>query len=866
MLALALALPPFIIVSILGLSSLQSARDAAVQIGTTALREAAETQLANSAADRARFYNARLEGIDQQVHAAAAYARALIQSGPPAPVLREPVWVAPNGPDLAAEAAFPVAVARARSFLPMLRELVASNPLVSLGYIALEEGGVMATDKDIIEILRGLSPFDPRTRSWYLAARQTERTVWVDTYVDANTGELVTTCATPLYDSNGVMIGVVGFDVLLTTIQQDILALDMGSSGYAFLMNQDGAVLVRPDMVAAGVAWNQPFVAENLRTSDDPQLRGAVDAMIAGRSGVTLLERSDVYLAYAPISTAGWSVGIVTPRSEVFARLNAVGAAIDANQRALQQQVLIIVVLGLIAVPLLGVLLSMMLTRPLRELQTGTQRIADGDLHYRMESGSNDEIGDLTQAFNNMAESLSTQVEELERNVRRMAMLNEVSNQFKGMLDLQTLLDAITRALCERFGFDRAVLYLLEGRTLRAASASFGPTAHDAIEAHHFLTMLNAAPISLDSDSIEADIVRGRQAVIVDKPWHRGSAIRSWQEISRGESYVQAPIIGRNDHVIGILSADYATSGRPVTARDAAQVLTFANMVGLSIENTHLYAELEQLVHQRTSELRHALDRAHEADRLKGQFLASISHELRTPLNAIIGFSTVLLDELDGPISAYQREDLTTINRNGRYLLHMINDLLDLARIDAGRLELEHKPIDLRLVIEEAVETARGLLLDHELDLRIGPIPELPPLIGDSSKIRQVLLNLVSNAIKFTDRGEVTISVRVQSTSPTGPEEVLVSVRDTGIGIPANDLARIFDEFYQSDMQATHQRRRGSGLGLTISRKLIEAHGGRIMAESVVGQGSIFSFTMPSIAQPTAEVAMPNDQTIMERS
>jgi two-component system sensor histidine kinase/response regulator len=347
------------------------------------------------------------------------------------------------------------------------------------------------------------------------------------------------------------------------------------------------------------------------------------------------------------------------------------------------------------------------------------------------------------------------------------------------------------------------------------------------------------------------------------------------------------PIFGHEEKIIGLLSADYYYSERPLTARDAAQLLTYASMVGLTIENTRLYNELERVVANRTDELRVALEHAQEADRLKGQFLAAISHELRTPLNAIIGFSTVMLDELDGPITALQREDLKTINQNGRFLLHLINELLDLARIDAGKLELQITSVDLRELIGDIAETVQGLLHNKDILLRVVLPPRLPHVRGDADKIRQVLLNLLSNAVKFTERGTITIAAQgvvlaedqigtVQGNPHIYPPHtnghggpyiirdghrylpyIAVNVRDTGIGIAPKNVSVIFEEFRQVHTGRTGKR--GSGLGLAITRKLIEAHGGKIWVESTPGQGSTFTFTLP-ISRANFEM----DRSLME--
>jgi two-component system, sensor histidine kinase and response regulator len=861
LLMLCLALPPLVFVSFLGLSALDRARDTAVQVGTSALRQQAETNLAKRAADKARLYDAQLENVRQQVEATAAYAAVMVDAGPAPATATGRVWISPDGPSRDAEREYAAAVQRARQFIPLIRSVAQRNQLVSLGYIGLEDGGVAAFDKDIVDILDQIKPFDVRQRTWYTAARDAGQTVWVDTYVDANTKRLTTTCATPLYDAQERFIGVVGFDVLLDTIRDDVLQLDMDGLGTAFLINEQGKVLVRSGMAADGLKWNEPFNGEDLSVASDPMLRSVVERMVRRQQGVERLffEGGNVYLAYAPIASAGWSVGIVVPEADIIRPAAEVDALIGKRQEELRSQVVLLLVLFLVALPLLAALLARLIAGPVKRLQLGAQRIAAGDLTHRLPAAGGDEIGDLVQSFNQMTDALAQKVAELEENVSQLAGLNQVSNHFRAILGLEELLEEVPRGVCDAFGFERSALYLLEGNTLRATSAYFGPDSDE--QRAQFLAAANAVPITLDSETVEADIVRTRQAVIVDNPWEHPRVVQAKQRVDQSESYVQVPIVGREGRIVGVLSADYYYSRRQLTARDAAQLMTYASMVGLTIENTRLYNDLERLVAQRTTELRAALERAQNADRLKGQFLAAISHELRTPLNAIIGFSTVMLDELDGPISTLQREDLRTINRNGRFLLHLINDLLDLARIEAGRLDLEPRPVDMRALIADVAETIQGLLHSKDVELRLRVPSKLPHAHADSAKVRQVLLNLLANAVKFTDRGAIAVSAQCVVIAGEGANGtanghtlvardgrrvtpyIAVTVRDTGVGIAPEDLPLIFEEFHQ--VRDVQREKRGSGLGLAISRKLIEAHGGRIWVESTPGQGSSFTFTLP---------------------
>lgn len=849
LLLLGLALPPLIIVGWLGLSSLNIARETAVVEGTNALRQQATASLRQRAADKAQFYDASLIGVQQQVETVADYALQRYNT-PVVAFSNERVWIAPR-PSEDLLRTYAAEVGYVRRVIPLLREIVANNPLVNIGYIALETGGIIAFDNEaVIDQLLTLESFDPRVRPWYVKARDAGTTVWTEPYIDANTGLLTTTCASPLYDEQNRFIGVVAFDLLLDTIQQDLLTVDVGSSGYALLINANGDVVVRPNMQANG-RWDQPYQTENLLNSTNTDLRAVAEQMVARQSGVQLIQEDgqSSYVAYAPITTASWSVALVIPANEIDAPAIATGQRLSESQSRLWNQLVVVLLMIIISIGFLGLLLSFSFTSRISVLREGVQAVAGGDLSRRLPVAGIDEIGQLVDAFNRMTDTLQSKITELEENARQLATLNAVSNELKSILSWPILLETIPKVVCERFGFDRAVLYLVDGDVLRAVSASFGPGNED--QAKQFLAVANAHPLRVDGGSVEADVVRSRKAIIVDNPWEHPRVDKIKQAASASRSYIQAPIFGRNDVVIGIISADYKLSQRPVQARDASQLLTFASMVGLTIENVQLYNDLEQQVARRTEELRVALERAQMADRRKSDFLASISHELRTPLNAIIGFSTVLLDDTEQPLTPTQREDIQSINRNGRFLLHLINELLDLARIEAGHLNLEISSINLYQITSDVCDTVQTLLRNQPVTLRNAVPVTLPDIAADGDRLRQILFNLLSNAIKFTERGTITVSARVHDeVNEDGKvgRYVAVSVSDTGIGIPLERQHEIFSEFVQ--IHGRRSRLSGTGLGLAITRKLVLAQGGRIWVDSTPGIGSTFTFTIP-VAQPS---------------
>ncbi len=258
---------------------------------------------------------------------------------------------------------------------------------------------------------------------------------------------------------------------------------------------------------------------------------------------------------------------------------------------------------------------------------------------------------------------------------------------------------------------------------------------------------------------------------------------------------------------------------------------------------------------------RQTAERLAEVDRLKSQFLANMSHELRTPLNSIIGFSRVILKGIDGPLTDLQSQDLSSINSAGNHLLGLINDILDMARIEAGKMELVLDEVDLHDTINGVMSTTVALVKEKPVRLIQDVAPALPRVRADSMRVRQVLLNLLANASKFTDSGTITLRARpVEAVGPySGRLEpfVEISVIDTGGGIAPEDMPKLFEPFSQVDASPT-RKAGGTGLGLSICRQLVDLHSGRIWAESELGQGSTFTFILP-VGQPDSAVPQPSE-------
>jgi adenylate cyclase len=264
----------------------------------------------------------------------------------------------------------------------------------------------------------------------------------------------------------------------------------------------------------------------------------------------------------------------------------------------------------------------------------------------------------------------------------------------------------------------------------------------------------------------------------------------------------------------------------------------------------HIGTQLGRVVERKRAEvmLQQAKRRAEEASKAKSDFLASMSHELRTPLNAIIGISEMLKEDAEMDGDKHLEEPLGRVLRAGKLLFQLINEVLDLAKIEAGKLELQPEEIDLRTLLDDVLETAEPLAQKHTNRLKLQAESNLGRTVVDPMRLRQILLNLLSNACKFTERGQVLLIARREG------EQVELSVRDTGIGIEAEQLPGLFQDFHQAGA-AKHRKYGGTGLGLAISRRLVRLMGGDISAQSEIGKGSVFTVTLPVHAPARAEAA-----------
>jgi signal transduction histidine kinase/DNA-binding response OmpR family regulator len=410
-----------------------------------------------------------------------------------------------------------------------------------------------------------------------------------------------------------------------------------------------------------------------------------------------------------------------------------------------------------------------------------------------------------------------------ERRALELQTASEIARDTASTLSPDLLLNRIVNMLCERFDFDHASLYLLDESSTYATIREATGEAGESMKKQKYR-------LAVGSRSVVGVVTATGEPFILNDVHHNPMYAPS-PLLPETRSEMGVPLkLGST--IIGALDL-HSKEINAFNQDDMTVLQILADQIAIAIENARAY-ELSQK----------AIEDMKEIDRVKSQFLANMSHELRTPLNSIIGFSKVILKGIDGPINSTQNEDLTAIYNSGQHLLSLINDILDLSKIEAGKMELSFSDVNISDMVNSALSTASGLVRDKPIRL-VTHIPEaLPTVRADSTRVRQVLINFLSNAAKFTEEGAITVEV-LTTTSPEGRAEIMVTVTDTGAGIAQEDQSKLFLPFSQVDDSPT-RKTGGTGLGLSICRSLIEMHGGRIgLLRSIVGEGSTFYFTLP---------------------
>ena len=418
---------------------------------------------------------------------------------------------------------------------------------------------------------------------------------------------------------------------------------------------------------------------------------------------------------------------------------------------------------------------------------------------------------------------LQERTRELMESVEEMKALGEVGQAVSSTVDLQTVLSTIVRHAVQLSGTNCGIIYEYDEPTQEFHLRASYQMEQELVNAYQ------ATPLRLGQGATGRAAETRTPTQIADLRQEQEFATRGMRPILSRlgyQSLLAVPLL-LDEKIMGAL-----TIYRRQTGSFAAEVVnllqTFATQSVLAIQNARLFREIEEKSKQ-----------IEAANRHKSEFLANMSHELRTPLNAIIGFSEVLGERMFGELNEKQAEYTEDILSSGRHLLSLINEILDLSKVEAGRMELELATFDLPLAIDNARTFVRERATKHGINLDVKVDERLGDFVGDERKIKQILLNLLSNAVKFTPEGG-----RIGINARQADGGVEISVTDTGIGIAPEDQAKIFEEFRQVGGDYAHKKE-GTGLGLTLAKKFVELHGGRIWVESEVGKGSTFTFTLP---------------------
>jgi signal transduction histidine kinase/CheY-like chemotaxis protein len=639
----------------------------------------------------------------------------------------------------------------------------------------------------------------------------------------------------------GVSIAEVNLKLIWDVVSQ----IKVGERGHAYVVDAQGRLIAHPDI---------SLVLRNTDMSKLAQVRAA-RAGAGGDPGETVqeadnIEGREVLTAYAPVAPLGWLMFVELPAGEAYAPLYA----------ALQRLAFVLLAALAFAV-LAGMFLARRMVGPIQALRTGAARLGSGDLSQRIAIKSGDELEALAHQFNAMAgqlqesyagleqkveertHELQTRSRELAQSVGELRALGEVTQAVNSTLDLATVLSTIVAKAVELSGTEAGSIYVVDPSTHQLQlRASHGMS-------EELLAELNRQGVDLSEKTFAEAASQQAPVQVADLKDAPLTPVLSILLRAGYRALLIVPLLGP-EGLIGMLVIRRRAPGE-FSEHTVDLLQTFAAQSVLAIQNANLFTEVEEKSRQLELASQH-----------KSQFVASMSHELRTPLNAIIGLTEMMVTNAARFGTEKAQEPLKRVHRAGAHLLGLINQVLDLSKIEAGKLELSPETVTLAPLLEDVIGTARQLAEQNKNRLVLEAAENLGRLTVDAMRLRQILLNLLSNACKFTKQGEVALRVR---RVVDGQNWIEMAVADTGIGMTPEQQAKLFEEFTQAD-SSTARRYGGTGLGLAITRKLARMMGGDVTVTSESGKGSVFTLRLPASAELPAKAATGSNGGRSERT
>lgn len=558
--------------------------------------------------------------------------------------------------------------------IPFFKSAIIQHDLIRWIYIGTPQGVQLCYPGNELD-----DSYDARVRDWYTRANEKGEFGWTDVYVDAGGLGLMVTASKPIY-VNGELIGVVATDVTIETINEEIINLEIGKTGYPFLIDENADVIARPGYTAGNVRWDESFKAENLLNTTNTEQKTAIQKMIAGNTGVNEITYPDEkrFVVFAPVQSTDWSLGVSISKDEVLGGITETKNRLNENVEDTMHAILFIAVFVSIFLIITCFLFARTLTNPIKELMEGVEKISSGDLDTEVDIKTKDEIGILSDGFNKMVKDLKKSREKVE----------------------------------------------------------------------------------VYSRSLEEKVK----------------------------------------------------------------------------ERTSELQESEMELSEKVKELEKAQEELKTLDKMKSDFLEMAAHELRTPIVAIKIYTNLIMDEKLGRINKKQKEKIGDVSKNIEQLTKIINGMIDVSRIESGKLDIRKRYISIPELVKMVVDDMKPMA-DEKGQMIIMDMPEsLPNITVDVDLVSKVFMNLLTNAVKYThENGMIVVKAYDEE------KNVHVTVQDEGVGIPEKELGKIFDKFYTG----SSSEHKGIGLGLTIVKGIVEGHNGKTWAESIVGKGSTFHVLLP---------------------